>query len=653
MALMLVIDVSGSMGYTDPERLRETAAHMLVDLLGPEDYLGIVTFDHEVELMLPLQQLKSYEDKKKVKESLSAGLKPRGNTDYQIALEAALRHLKAENFKGVRPAILLLTDGEPDPDPLRRGDPAFMEAYMASLWETVGACVREGFPIYTVGFSHEIDEEIIRTISEKTGGECFILNDPQELLVSFFSLLGNLKRGGENPEDLALKRSRPSLGASGGWVEDPLFASELPELKTDLWLGKAYRQGEEVIVSAFMERQGKGLLPGPELKVSSFQMILKFEEGEQKNFTLHDDGSKEKGDIKASDGLWTGRVIMEGQGKAYVFLLAAGKYKGVDFLLEEKAGEIFLYPPGRVLAKLSAEKIWTAPKERIFIPLQLINDSHFTETLLFEETDGPGTLGLSRLSLKPGESLEVKLPFELRRNLEEGIYKISLPLKAEDPLTSVEPGILEFAVEVISPAAAAQRKLAPYLPHLFMPLFMPAAAGMLFYLLGLTLYCLLVLPGQKVRGFLFYQKAAPPLEGRGKKECIEYNEKAQKIKLHKAGKSKVAISFDPANSEADFYIEGSPYRYDLIIKNTWERKKAAFLQGWQALLGKNHPPSLIIECTMPGIIEYKGGIYTSKELSPNDEFLSGGFIFKYKLSTRRQRSRQRDAKGVNILEGRV
>lgn len=646
LVVMLVIDTSGSMQYSDPQRLRETAARMFIDLLSTEDYLGIITFDHEVEVMLPLQQLDTYSNKELFKERLSSGLQPRGNTDYQIALEAACQQLQAKDLKGSRPVVVLLTDGEPDPDPQRKHDPAFIEAYMESLWETVRACAREGFPVYTVGFSAEIDAEVIRKISQDTGGECFILNDPDELLVSFFKLVGKLKNHrGAFAEGLNLQGSAQSFEAFKGWVEEPVFGSQLPELCTDLWRGRGYRQGEEVVASAFLLLEGKRLFPGRGLQVDTFQLILNFEDGSQSTVSLFDDGGPESGDIKASDGLWSNCILMEGEGKASVVLLAAGEYRGVEFLLEQNVGEISIHPPGRVFGELLAEKNWSTPGRSISIPLKIRSDSAFPETLLLEQEHKAGTFTTSRLVLEPGESSTIRLGFNLRRTLEQGVYKIPLVLKAENPLTSVEPAVLEFAVEVITPLEAVRRKVAPFMQPLLVIVFLLLAVGVLFYLLGLLLYCFLVLPRRKVKGVLFYRKKEQ-LPGK------EDGDGPPKIKLYKARKSVVTISFDPENPKADFYIEGSNYRYDLIIKNTWESRGPAFLQGWRALLCKNPSFPMLLQCTMPGIIEYKGAIYTTKELSFSDEFQSGGFIFQYKNSAEK-RPRKSTGKGVNILEGRV
>jgi Mg-chelatase subunit ChlD len=137
IAVILLIDTSGSMRSTDPQRLRETAARVFIDLLSPEDYLGLITFDHEANVVLPLQKVSSSANKELFKEKLSPQLEPRGNTDFTRALKAAAEQFRKTDAGGARPVAVLLTDGEPDPDPRRRSEALFMENYIQSLWETV------------------------------------------------------------------------------------------------------------------------------------------------------------------------------------------------------------------------------------------------------------------------------------------------------------------------------------------------------------------------------------------------------------------------------------------------------------------------------------------------------------------------------------
>ena len=193
LAVVLVIDVSGSMSYTDPERLRETAAGMLIDLLGADDYLGVVIFDDRAEVVAPLAPAGGAAEREALFEKLKTRLDPRGDTDFIAALNLAYRQFAEKDIGGKVPVILLLTDGEPDPYPRSREDESFMAGYMEELWTTVDYLAGEEILVYTVGFSDEVDPEVIRGISTTSRGQYYILQEPAELLLAFYQALEALK----------------------------------------------------------------------------------------------------------------------------------------------------------------------------------------------------------------------------------------------------------------------------------------------------------------------------------------------------------------------------------------------------------------------------------------------------------------------------
>ncbi len=193
LSIVMVVDVSGSMRRTDPQMLRETAAHVFIDLLGPEDHLGIVIFDHEAELIVPLQPVQSAEKKEWIKATLSPKLEPRGYTDFKVALKTAFTQFQEADLERKRPVVVLLTDGEPNPGPGWGEDEGVMAAYMESLWQEVNLFARQEIPIYTIGFSDEIDPAFMARLSLESRGDYYVHAEPTELAVTFFELLGRLK----------------------------------------------------------------------------------------------------------------------------------------------------------------------------------------------------------------------------------------------------------------------------------------------------------------------------------------------------------------------------------------------------------------------------------------------------------------------------
>ena len=125
----------------------------------------------------------------------------------------------------------------------------------------------------------------------------------------------------------------------------------------------------------------------------------------------------------------------------------------------------------------------------------------------------------------------------------------------------------------------------------------------------------------------------------------------QRLSLNSLCKEKVAISFDPENARADFYLRGGGPAFDLLLKSAWNRRHPHFMEGWQALLLKRQYIRTVLECTPPGIFEHAGEIYTRKELRHADQFVAGGFSFEY--SNPGSKWLKGKSGGANILEGKV
>ena len=125
IAVSLVIDTSGSMAETDPGNLRKTAADIFVDMLSPEDYVGIVSFSTDVTELAPMQPVGDATNKQTIKETLAPIVSADGNTNYQLALQKAEQQLDSFTDQNIRKVIIFLTDGVPEPDYALRGGYSF------------------------------------------------------------------------------------------------------------------------------------------------------------------------------------------------------------------------------------------------------------------------------------------------------------------------------------------------------------------------------------------------------------------------------------------------------------------------------------------------------------------------------------------------
>lgn len=192
IAVSLVIDTSGSMKETDPTNLRKTAADIFVDLLSPDDYVGIVSFSTDVTELVPMQQVGNATNKQVIKDTLTPIVNADGNTNYQVALQKAEQQLESYAEEDVRKIIIFLTDGVPEPDYALREDAAFMSSYMESLWQTTSQLGLKNFAVYALGFG-TADPSTLQRIASETRGEAKFLGNANEIAINFFEVLRTLK----------------------------------------------------------------------------------------------------------------------------------------------------------------------------------------------------------------------------------------------------------------------------------------------------------------------------------------------------------------------------------------------------------------------------------------------------------------------------
>lgn len=204
IAVSLIIDTSGSMVETDPNHLRKTAADIFVDMLSPEDHVGIVSFATEATELVAMQQVGDTSNKQTIKNTLAAITEVNGNTNYRAALEKAEEQLGSIANPAIRKVILFLTDGVPEPDYALREDTTFMTTYMDSVWQTTARLGQKGIAVYPLGFG-TVDTSILQRIATDTRGEAKFLGNAGDIAVNFVDVLRTLKnRQGFWNEGIAL-----------------------------------------------------------------------------------------------------------------------------------------------------------------------------------------------------------------------------------------------------------------------------------------------------------------------------------------------------------------------------------------------------------------------------------------------------------------
>lgn len=159
--VVLAVDISLSMTITDPEKRRVTAARTFLEMAGQGggvSRVGLVTFNHESQLVTPLLPLEQGE---RLLADLD-GIGAEGMTNLDKPIEFALEEL--ENSR--RPVIILLTDGKNDG---HEYEGMHLEA------------ARRGVRIFAVGLSEMADHELLKEMADTTGGIYFRAIDDKDL----------------------------------------------------------------------------------------------------------------------------------------------------------------------------------------------------------------------------------------------------------------------------------------------------------------------------------------------------------------------------------------------------------------------------------------------------------------------------------------
>jgi len=161
LSVVLAIDISGSMAGTPLARAKE-AAEIFVELLKPQDTVGLVTFDHNVSVDVALT------DDHDAVIDVIRGLEYKGDTAlYQAIIDSS--ELLSDVGEGRR-VVVVLTDG--------RNDKANSTATeMDAVTAANGARVM----VITVGLGSQINSTVLDGIASETGGRFFYAPTPGDL----------------------------------------------------------------------------------------------------------------------------------------------------------------------------------------------------------------------------------------------------------------------------------------------------------------------------------------------------------------------------------------------------------------------------------------------------------------------------------------
>jgi Ca-activated chloride channel family protein len=164
----LVIDRSGSM-EGEPIEYVKRACEYVVDMLEPNDILSIVTFEEQVDVLMPARRVVN---KALVKEHIRR-IEVGNTTNLYDGLMAGCMQISAVQSQtpGYVSRVLLLTDGEPT---------AGLKDFN-SIVQQVSQQKTQGISITALGFGGEYNEELMAAIARRSGGNYYYIQRPDLL----------------------------------------------------------------------------------------------------------------------------------------------------------------------------------------------------------------------------------------------------------------------------------------------------------------------------------------------------------------------------------------------------------------------------------------------------------------------------------------
>ena len=206
--MVVIVDTSGSMNYSDSTHMTSSAINMLINMMPAEDSrIGIVTFNTKPTALTcdasgnpTLLALKDFENVKNIKQKVSA-IAYKGDTGIGNAVKMATDILAKESKDSNRQkAIILFTDGLDDFGPDQMSLARCKENQGTAVqWATENGC-----PVYCVGYNYKTSSGAnsmgkngegitkLESIAKPTGGQAKAITSIKEIEDMFVNILANI-----------------------------------------------------------------------------------------------------------------------------------------------------------------------------------------------------------------------------------------------------------------------------------------------------------------------------------------------------------------------------------------------------------------------------------------------------------------------------
>ena len=189
VAVILILDNSGSMKTSDPADLRFTAVRLFISLLDDGDQVGLILFSTQSDkLTAEMVTLHGEADKRQLLDHTRFPAAD-GYTDIKAALfDAGDLLLMIQGNTGTTNAsgktvVVLLTDGKPE----------ISQPYTAYEEEALGAARSLGVPVLSIALTTAAQTPFLNRLAAETGGMVVPADDAADLLDAYLEVFSQIK----------------------------------------------------------------------------------------------------------------------------------------------------------------------------------------------------------------------------------------------------------------------------------------------------------------------------------------------------------------------------------------------------------------------------------------------------------------------------
>src|SRR5579885_2088541 len=188
----LVLDHSGSMKGAKLKAVKD-AVKLVLDQMAPTDYVSVVIFDDNVQVVVPAQQATNKEYMKQ----LVDGIKDGGGTAMSLGMNVGLTELRKNASPQTVNRMILLTDGVTygDADRCRR---------------TADDAGASGVGIHPLGIGADWDEDLLDNIGQRSSGM------PAEFIKRPEDALGLFQRQLQSAEAVTVRNAQLTIRLPAG-----------------------------------------------------------------------------------------------------------------------------------------------------------------------------------------------------------------------------------------------------------------------------------------------------------------------------------------------------------------------------------------------------------------------------------------------------